>query len=261
MAEYGKEIISLMRHICSDMIRMIFIIAFGCISINAFSQSAKPFALVELFTSEGCNTCPPADKLFSSMKAEATKSGKNILFLEYHVDYWNKLGWKDPYSSFQFTNREKNYASVLNEESMYTPMMVVNGSKSFTGSDKQKADAAILEALSSPSSAGLKVKIDSMAADTLYLHFEATKTDKNFLIRAAITEDGIVSTVSKGENSGLTLYHDAVVRVFSTSELSTAVSQMKIPLKKFQPGKKCEVVAFIQHKQTMKVLAVALANF
>ena len=100
------------------------------------------------------------------MKAEATKSGKNIFFLEYHVDYWNKLGWKDPYSSFQFTNRQKNYTSVLNEESLYTPMMVVNGSKCFTGSDQQKADAAVHESLLSPPAAGLKIKIDSDAINS-----------------------------------------------------------------------------------------------
>ncbi len=249
-----------MAHLKRDILNLCFLIALVCISERGISQS-KPFAVVELFTSEGCNTCPPAEKLFSSLKADAKKSGKNIFFLEYHVDYWNKLGWKDPYSSFQYTNRQKNYTSVLNEESMYTPMMIVNGSKSFTGSDKQKADAAIHEALSESAATGLKIKIDSTAADTLYLHYEATKTDKNYIIRAAITEDGLVSSITKGENSGLTLSHDAVVRTFFSSDLLKTVSQLKIPMKKFQPGKKCEVVAFIQHKQTMKVLAVTSANF
>jgi len=264
MAEHGEEDIFLKNILplfllLHRMKKLLFVFLLQ-IYFTASGQQ-KPFAVVELFTSEGCNTCPPADKLFSSLKAEAKKNGKNILFLEYHVDYWNKLGWKDPYSSFQFTNRQKNYTSVLNEESMYTPMMVVNGVKSFTGSDKQKADAAVQEALAMQPVAGLKIKIDSCAADTLYLHYDATKTDKNFLIRAAITEDGLASKISAGENSGMTLSHDAVVRVLYSSELSKLSSQLKIPLKKFQPGKKCELIAFIQHKQTMKVLAVASANF
>ena len=250
-----------MQKIKGISFRLVLLLLFAGVFQNGFSQASKPFALVELFTSEGCNTCPPAEKLFSSLKEDAETSGKNIFFLEYHVDYWNKLGWKDPYSSFQFTNRQKNYTSVLNEESMYTPMMIVNGSKSFTGSDKQKAEASIHEALSQPSAEGLKIKIDSIASDTLYIHYEATKTDKNFLLRAAVTEDGLVSKILAGENSGSTLSHEAVVRVFSSQELSTATSQMKIPLKKFQAGKKCAVVAFIQHKQTMKVLAVASTNF
>jgi len=221
----------------------------------------KPFAVVELFTSEGCNTCPPAEKLFSEMKSDAKKNGKNILFLEYHVDYWNRLGWKDPYSSFQFTNRQKNYTSVLDEESMYTPMMIVNGTKSFIGSDREKANAAVGEALASTPASELKIKIDSTAADTLYLHYETTKADKNYFIRAAITEDGLVSKITKGENSGLTLSHDAVVRIFFSSEVSKPVSQLKIPLKKFQPGINCKVVSFIQHKQTMKVMAAASSSF
>jgi hypothetical protein len=225
------------------------------------TQQSKPFAVIELFTSEGCNTCPPAEKLFSEMKSDAKKNGKNIFFLEYHVDYWNRLGWKDPYSSFQFTNRQKNYTSVLNEESMYTPMMIVNGTKSFIGSDKQKANAAVDEALNSPSASELKIKVDSTASDTLYLHYETTKADKNYFIRAAITEDGLVSKIIKGENSGLTLTHDAVVRIFYSSEVSNVVSQLKIPLKKFQPGNNCKVIAFIQHKQTMQVLAASSVNF
>ena len=220
-----------------------------------------PFALVELFTSEGCNTCPPAEKLFSSMKADAKKNGRNIFFLEYHVDYWNKLGWKDPYGSFQFTNRQKNYTSVLNEESLYTPMMIVNGSKSFTGSDQQKATAAVNEVLTAAPSAGLKIRIDSTVSDTLYLHYETTKTDKNYLIRTAITEDGLASSITAGENSGLTLNHDAVVRIFYSSEVTKLSSQLKIPLKKIQPGKNCEIISFIQHKQTMKVLAVASVHY
>jgi len=239
---------------------LIVTIVLVCLSKHSISQP-KPFAVVELFTSEGCNTCPPAEKLFSSMKAEAEKSGKNIFFLEYHVDYWNRLGWKDPYSSFQFTNRQKNYTSVLNEESIYTPMMIVNGSKSFTGSDKLKADAAVNEALSATPSSSLKIKIDSIASDTLYLHYETKKTDKNYLIRTAVTEDGLSSSITAGENSGKTLTHDGVVRIFFSSDVSKLSAQLRIPLKKFQPGKKCEIISFIQHKQTMNVMAVASATF
>jgi hypothetical protein len=262
MVEHGKEILSMrITRFIKEQFHFILLLIIVCASDYGYAQVSKPFALVELFTSEGCNTCPPAEKLFSSMKAEAEKNGKNIFFLEYHVDYWNKLGWKDPYSSFQYTNRQKNYTSVLNEESLYTPMMIVNGTNSFTGSDQQKANTSVHEALSTIPEIGLKTKIDSTASDTLYLHYEATKADKNFLIRAAITEDGVVSAVTAGENSGRTLAHEAVVRIFFSSEISKLSGQLKIPLKKFMPGKKCDIISFIQHKQSMKVLAVASASF
>lgn len=221
------------------------------------SQIEKPFAVVELFTSEGCSSCPPAEKVLSELQADAEKNNKNIFCLEYHVDYWNRLGWKDPYSSFQYTLRQKNYTSVLNEESIYTPMMIVNGNESFTGSDEVKAKAAITKALAQVESIHLKVTIDSTRRDTAFVSFQSSKTDKNFFIRIAITENRLVSKIIKGENSGKTLTHDHVVRVFFSGEMGDGKGQLKIPLKKFVPKGDCELVAFIQHKQTMKILAAA----
>lgn len=226
-----------------------------------FSQAPKPFAVVELFTSEGCSSCPPAEKVLSDLQTDAKKNNKNIFCLEYHVDYWNRLGWKDPYSSFQYTLRQKNYTSVLNEESIYTPMMIVNGNESFTGSDEVKAKAAIAKALAQVESIHLKVTIDSTGRDTAFVSFQSSKTDKNFFIRIAITENQLVSKITKGENSGKTLTHDHVVRVFFSGEVGDGKGQLKIPLNKFVPKGDCELVAFIQHKQTMKILAAARGFF
>ena len=195
------------------------------------------------------------------MKTEAEKNKKNIFFLEYHVDYWNKLGWKDPYSSFQYTLRQKNYTSALKEESIYTPMMVVNGTTVFTGSDAQKANAAVSAALDLPASVELKIKIDSIAGDTAFIHYQSTKTDKNFFLRIGITEDNLVSKVTKGENSGKTLTHESVVRVFSSAEVKDGSAQVRVALKKVVPGKNCRLIAFIQHKQTMKIMAVTSTAF
>jgi hypothetical protein len=100
------------------------------------AMSQKPFALVELFTSEGCSSCPPADELLSSVKNNALKNGQNIITLSYHVDYWNKLGWKDPYSKHQYTVRQENYSRVIPGKEMYTPQAIVNGEYAFVGSNK-----------------------------------------------------------------------------------------------------------------------------
>lgn len=240
--------------------KTIVLMAFLFLGKHSFSQAQKPFAVVELFTSEGCNTCPPAEKLLSEIKADAEKNHKNIFCLEYHVDYWNKLGWKDPYSSFQYTLRQKNYVSVLNEESIYTPMMIVNGTESFTGSDEVKAKAAIASALKSSPALELSIKVDSIASDTLFIHYQSSGVDKNFYIRIAVTESHLVSEIGKGENSGKKLSHDGVVRVFFSSEVKKT-SALKVPLKKFLPGKNCELVGFIQHKQTLKVLAATSTEF
>jgi len=110
-------------------------------------SAQQPFVIVELFTSEGCSSCPPADKVLSELKAEAEKYKQPVLFLEYHVDYWNRLGWKDPFSKNQFTLRQENYSRVLPGKELYTPQLVVNGEAELTGSDQKAAKAAIQKAL------------------------------------------------------------------------------------------------------------------
>ena len=96
-----------------------------------FSNAQKPFAVVELFTSEGCSSCPPADILLSKTGIKSEKNGDNVFFLAYHVDYWNKGGWKDPFSKYQYTLRQENYSRVLPEKEMYTPQAIINGTNAF----------------------------------------------------------------------------------------------------------------------------------
>jgi hypothetical protein len=255
MAEYGKEIFSM--RITGFLIAVLI----SCVGVNT-SLAQKQFAVVELFTSEGCHSCPPAENVLSGLKADASMNKRNVYCLEYHVDYWNRLGWKDPYSSFQHTMRQKNYISVLNEESIYTPMMVVNGTTSFIGSDSEKARMNVAAALASPQSVQLAgVHVDSVANDTLYVSYLASATDKNYFIRVAIIENGLVSEIRKGENAGRTLTHDGVVRVFFSGDLKSKLGILHVPLKKFKPNENCELVAFIQHKQTMRILAAASAEF
>jgi len=112
--------------------------------LNAMIQSpvmlhGQGFALVEHFTSQGCSSCPPADKLLSRLSEETYSGIDNVFFLSMHVDYWNRLGLVDPYSSYAFINRQKNYAAVLANDQVYTPQMIVNGETSFVGSDEGMA--------------------------------------------------------------------------------------------------------------------------
>jgi hypothetical protein len=225
--------------------------------VFADTRAQNSFAVIELFTSEGCNTCPPAEKIFNSISADAIKNHKNIFCLEYHVDYWNKLGWKDPYSSFQFTNRQQNYTSALGERELYTPMMFVNGETHFVGSDNAKANAAIDKSLKTPGTISLSIKIDSLARDTAFVSFVSSSTDKNYFLRFAFTESNLVSKITKGENAGKTLSHENVVRIFFTVDMKEKIGTAKIPLKNFKPNSSCELIAFIQHKQSFKILAAA----
>lgn len=230
--------------------------------IFLFAQTtAQTFAVVELFTSEGCVSCPAADKLLSEIIEDAKKNQKNIFCLEYHVDYWNSGGWKDPFSKNQFTLRQNNYSSVLKQRELYTPQMIVNGETEFTGTLKDKANTAIGNALKTPAKYELSLKIDSVAEDSVYIQYESSESNKNFSLHFAIVERGLISKISKRENSGKTLTHDNVVRIFYSIELNSKNGSVKIPLKGFRANDKCNIIAFVQHKQTMKILAAAEIKF
>ena len=220
-----------------------------------FTNAQKPFALVELFTSEGCSSCPPADVLLSKIGINAEKSGQNIFLLAFHVDYWNKGGWKDPFSKYQFTLRQENYSRVLSEKEMYTPQVVINGETSFTGSREDKMNDNIKQALAVIPKISLITSKDSVKNDTLYLHYKISNTDPNFVLRFVLTEDGLISDVKNGENKGKILNHDHVVKLFFSVDTPKKEGQVKISLKGNKLSEKNQVITFVQHKQSMKVLA------
>ena len=111
------------------------------------NNSPSSFAVVELFTSEGCSSCPPADKLLGEIVANARENKKSVFALAFHVDYWDYIGWKDPYAKKAFSERQQRYAQTFRSNRIYTPQMVVNGTEEFVGSNRAKARANIESAL------------------------------------------------------------------------------------------------------------------
>ncbi len=231
--------------------KSIFIFFF---SLSFFSYAQKPFAVVELFTSEGCSSCPPADELLKKTGINAEKTGQNIFLLAYHVDYWNKGGWKDPFSKYQFTLRQENYSRVLPEKEMYTPQAVVNGESTCVGSKEDKLNFNIKRALDDIPKVLLSVEKDSLVKDALFVKYKISISDPNFILRFALTEDDLSSAVLHGENKGKNLLHNHVVRIFSSVDTPGKNGQAKISLKGNRISKKNQLIVFVQHKQTMKIL-------
>lgn len=181
----------------------------------AKARAAQP-VLVELFTSEGCSSCPPADALLRRLVQSQPIAGVQIVALEEHVDYWNSLGWRDPYSAKQFTRRQYQYAAALHGSSAYTPQMVVNGSVGFVGSESGRARQEIATA-SKARLATISLTRTYVHANKLGLQVEmkqlpADATDKAAEVWLAVTEDNLADRVTAGENDGRRLVHDAVVR-------------------------------------------------
>lgn len=190
------------------------------INSEASSQSGKTAGassvLVELFTSEGCSSCPPADKLLAELDESQPVNGAQVIALSEHVDYWNRLGWKDPFSSAQFTERQTDYSRTLHVEDIYTPQMIVDGQDQFVGNQRATALEAIARAAQSPKArVEAAIKSSTPNSITLSIHAgdvpEVSSGDRADVI-LAITESGLMNNVARGENAGRRLTHSAVTR-------------------------------------------------
>jgi len=190
------------------------------------SNDGKPpsVAIVELFTSEGCSSCPPADALLRQVHLKQTPQNQLIVGISEHVTYWNSLGWKDPYSQSVFTDRQNSYASHLAIEAPYTPQMVLNGRNQFVGSDVSAFKRALAED-SRRSHVDLHIVQSTRSGAGLDVTFSLGSSSKPLDIIAVLTDDSDRSNVLHGENSGRSLEHVSVARSLSKVATSTGTSQ------------------------------------
>jgi hypothetical protein len=180
------------------------------------SSPARGFAVVELFTSEGCSSCPSADALVARIQQES--KDEPVYILAFHVDYWDRQGWKDGFSDAAYTQRQQQYASWLSLQSVYTPQIVVNGEKEFVGSEEATLRKAINSGLQTTSSAQLTlngIRLDQGKVDWQYQTQDASGTSLSLIV--AVVQRSATTNVKAGENNGRTLAHVQIVRAFVTS--------------------------------------------
>jgi hypothetical protein len=179
-------------------------------SASVNNQPVRQHVLVELFTSEGCSDCPPADALLARLESTQFVPGADAIVLSEHVTYWNHLGWRDPFSFDAMDERQNQYARRFSLDEVYTPQMVVDGAEQFVGSDAAKLSRAVAHAAANPKQE-IAIK-DARWADGA-VHFSAQgPAGSNTTLLAALAENATVSEVRNGENAGRTLHHVAVVR-------------------------------------------------
>lgn len=185
-------------------------------SVSAADNCAPAPVLVELFTSEGCSSCPPADRLLESLDRTQPVPGAQIVVLSEHVDYWDRLGWKDPFASAANTSRQQTYGRRFRVESVYTPQMVIDGREQVLGSDANAVKGALGRAAAMPR---LPVAISAAVRKAEVVQFVLTVPrlpETSEFARAdiwvAIAGERAETDVGKGENSGRRLSHVAVVR-------------------------------------------------
>lgn len=214
----------------------------------------KGFAVVELFTSEGCSSCPPADAAIAKL---LSKQIKDVYILSYHVDYWDRLGWKDEFSQQVFSARQQEYARHLSLDGVYTPQVVVNGSAQFVGSNESALSKAISDGINNGSSSNIHITAKK-TNNTVAVSYNITGTEP-ILLNAAIVLPEADTKVKRGENGGRTLHHVNIVSNLKVTEAKGA-GELTIEIPTQLTGKTLKIIAYTQAKQSFKVLGADEVN-
>lgn len=227
---------------------------------GSLAEAPRVPVLVELYTSEGCSSCPPADVLLESLQRDQPIAGAEIIPIGLHVDYFDHQGWKDAFSSSSFTARQRSYSPVFGDENMYTPQMVIDGETAIPGIETDHIRHAITEAAGKPH---LPLRVTARAAGgkaQLTIDRPAAPSNaEKIQVIAAITEDGLSSVVTRGENHGRTLHHVAVAR---TLQVVDALSPQPSTVEKVLPigkgwGPNLKAVVWLQGAKSREVYAAA----
>jgi len=221
--------------------------------------SSKGFAVIELFTSEGCSSCPPADDLVARIQKE--NNDKPVYILSFHVDYWNRLGWKDVFSSAESSKRQNQYARWLNLQSVYTPEIVVNGKKEFVGSEEGTLRTAVSAGLASDLNLALMINAQKLG-DEILVQYKTTGSIKNTNILLALVQKSAQTIVKNGENRGRILNHVQIVRKAASLPLNqSGAGSIKISIPDGFNTRNWELIGFIQNKNNGTILGAARSSF
>lgn len=240
------------------------LVAGAVIGLSAFIRgrmlrngAGKGFAVVELFTSEGCSSCPPADQLVARIQKE--NAGEPVYILAYHVDYWNRLGWKDAFSSAAYSKRQEEYAAYLHLESVYTPQIVVNGAHEFVGSDEGALRNAIRSGLTQTPAASLSLQVSASGRGAADVHYTAGGYGKNTELLVAVLQKNAETDVKRGENQGRVLHHVQIVRQLQPVALNNNSGLVRVALPEGFIAGGWEIVGFLQDRTNGHIIAGARA--
>lgn len=217
---------------------------------NMINADKKNIVVLELFTSQGCSSCPPADRLLGGYTSK-----ENIIPLSFHVDYWDRLGWKDPFSSKEYTQRQYSYESALHA-SVYTPQLVINGQAEMVGSDASKISSVVNKILSEESQAFLSIKSAKAEDGKVNINFNISGDTRNSDVHIALVENKTTTTINAGENGGATLAgYDVVISFKTIDKVKAGENTSSIDMPSSPDFKNMSVVVFLQQRDNYKIYA------
>jgi hypothetical protein len=219
----------------------------GVVVLASQKRVGNETVVLELFTSQGCSSCPPADEFLRKLANDPQLRGR-VIPLAFHVDYWNSLGWRDPFSSREWSQRQGDYVRAMKLSSAYTPQMVVNGSRQMVGSSAMEIDRAIEEESQRKRDARVTLSLNGNQA----VINAQTKSPAELIV--VTYENGVVTNITRGENQGRTQTNDAIVRTLVRAGSVTGTAEKRVPV---ELAKNMGVVAFLQDPRTLQITAAA----
>ncbi len=188
----------------------------------------RPFVVLELFTSQGCSSCPPADRLLDKVKKEFPET---VFALSYHVDYWDYIGWKDPFAKSGYTKKQSDYNRKFGSPNNYTPQMVVNGMEHFVGANQVKAYDKIKSYIAKNTGNTVEISGVQSKSNTISFQYSTTGDFSHKLLRAVLVIDERTTQVKRGENRNRTLHNSNIVvnERYIDLESQTGSSSITIP--------------------------------
>ena len=224
------------------------IVGFIPVKKTMHNTAKKGFAVVELFTSEGCSSCPAADETVAKL---LSKNIDKVYILAYHVDYWNRLGWKDPFSKAEYSQRQNQYAAKFDLNSVYTPQVIVNGSTEFVGSDENKLTNTVENNLDKQPAQNISISTTRSNNNvTVTYDIDASET---VLLNLALVQPEATISVKRGENGGRTLHHVNIVRALKTID-ATGKGSVTMEVPNELSSVALQLIAYTQSKKSFEIL-------
>ncbi|MEU8165596.1 DUF1223 domain-containing protein [Micromonospora sp. NPDC049004] len=226
------------------------------------SEAGGGVAVVELFSSQGCNSCPPAEELLTEIDHDSRTRGEPVFALGFHVDYWDDLGWPDQFADAAYTARQEAYARGFGSGRLYTPQMIVNGTVEFVGSDRAQAARAVASALMSPAAAPLTLSVAEVAdgGRRMVVGYRIQRLSQRAVVNVALVQRGLHSAIARGENAGRTLRQDNVVRAFTSVPLDAEQGQVELTTPPdLDPGQST-VIGYVQREGDRAVVGAAAVD-
>ncbi len=237
---------------------LIFLIAIGMeINPPADKPAVQTVVVLELFTSQGCSSCPSADKALQDITQQAARSGQAVYGLSFHVDYWNRLGWQDPFSAKQFTDRQRQYDRSLKTQT-YTPQLIINGKQAVIGGQRSRIEQVIQATQEQPASEFVDVDgTVSQDAKQVTVNYSLS-TAGPYRVNVALVQKEARTPVKNGENGGRTLVNTNVVRQFRTTDEAVKAGRMSLPRPTNLSASQMAVLVYVQRTDSGQIVGAKM---